>query len=161
MHAIACDSFCAQTKMPLRALAESGALAVVCAALMATSALTMTLKPDSATATPAAAEQIGTASWYGPRFHGRTTANGEKFNQHELTAAHRTLPLGTIADVVNMENGKIVRVRINDRGPYVGERVIDLSLAAARRLDMIEQGLVRVRVKVVAAAPSDRSAAAR
>jgi rare lipoprotein A len=146
MHTLACDAFHSQTKLPLRTVAESGVLAFVCAAVMTTSTLTMTIKPASATATPAAAEQIGTASWYGPRFHGRMTANGERFNQYKLTAAHRTLPLGTIADVVNMENGKTVRVRINDRGPYVGERVIDLSLAAARRLDMIEQGLAKVRV---------------
>lgn len=161
MHTIACDAFDARTKPPLSALAETGALAVACAAVLTTSALTMTLEPASATATPAAAEQIGTASWYGPRFHGRQTANGEIFNQHALTAAHRTLPLGTIADVINIENGKSVRVRINDRGPYVNERVIDLSRAAARRIDMIDQGLAKVRVKVVARGPSVRATAMR
>jgi len=161
MHTIALDAFHSQTKLPLRALAESGVLAVVCAAVMTASALTMTLESASATATPAAAEQVGTASWYGPRFHGRQTANGEIFNQHALTAAHRTLPLGTIAEVINIENGKSVRVRINDRGPYVGERVIDLSRAAARRLDMIDQGLAKVRVKVVARAPTTRTTAMR
>lgn len=161
MHTIARDAFHSQAKWPLRAHAETGVLAVVCAAVITTSALTTTLKAASATATPAVAEQVGTASWYGPRFHGRQTANGEVFNQHALTAAHRTLPLGTIADVINIENGRSVRVRINDRGPYVGERVIDLSRAAARRLGMVEQGLAKVRVKVVAKAATTRTTAIR
>jgi rare lipoprotein A len=80
--------------------------------------------------------QAGIASWYGPGFHGRTTANGERFNTHALTAAHRTLPFGTKVRVTNRNNGRSVVVRINDRGPYVGGRVIDLSNASARALGM-------------------------
>src|SRR5438045_7556393 len=87
-------------------------------------------------ATPAAAEetkpiQTGTASWYGPGFHGKRTANGERFNTHALTAAHKTLPFGTQLRVTNERTGKSVVVRINDRGPYAHSRVIDLSKAAA------------------------------
>ncbi len=96
---------------------------------------------------PAYANQIGQASWYGPGFHGRKTASGQTFNQHALTAAHRQLPLGTRARVTNLNNGKKVEVTINDRGPYVGGRVIDLSRAAARRLAI--NGLGRVRIEAL------------
>ena len=75
--------------------------------------------------------QLGVASWYGPGFHGNRTANGEIYDQYELTAAHRTLPLGTRVMVTNLSNGRAVEVRINDRGPFVGGRAIDLSYAAA------------------------------
>ena len=95
----------------------------------------------------------GEASFYGPGFHGKKTATGETFNQNKLTAASRELPLGTKATVTNKENGKEVEVRINDRGPYVDGRVIDLSKAAARKLDMIEDGVSDVRVEVK---PSDQ-----
>jgi rare lipoprotein A len=91
----------------------------------------------------------GTASWYGPNFHGKTTANGETYDQNALTAAHRTLPFNTVVKVTNLDNGKSVRVRINDRGPYVGNRVIDLSFAAAKEIDMIISGLARVKVELV------------
>ncbi len=90
--------------------------------------------------------QVGEASWYGPGFHGRTTANGETYDQNALTAAHRTLPFNTRVRVVNMRNGKSVDVRINDRGPYVGDRIIDLSRKAAQEIDMIETGVARVRL---------------
>jgi len=89
----------------------------------------------------------GHASWYGPGFHGRRTASGERFDQNALTAAHRRLPLGSRVTVTNLENGRSVRVAINDRGPYVDGRVIDLSRAAARRLGMIGDGIVRVRIE--------------
>ncbi len=89
-------------------------------------------------------KQVGTASWYGPGFHGRKTASGKRFNQHALTAAHRSLPLGTRAKVTNLTNGKAVLVTINDRGPYHGGRVIDLSRAAAQRLAM--DGTARVSI---------------
>jgi rare lipoprotein A (peptidoglycan hydrolase) len=92
--------------------------------------------------------QKGKASWYGPRFHGKTTANGETFNQNHLSAAHRSLPLGTTAEVTNLENGASVEVEINDRGPYVDGRVIDLSRAAARRLGMEKNGIALVRIEV-------------
>ena len=88
----------------------------------------------------------GKASWYGPGFAGRKTANGERFNPRALTAAHRTLPFGTKVRVTNLSNGKSVVVRINDRGPYAGGRIIDLSKAAARRIGMLKQGVARVEV---------------
>ena len=90
-------------------------------------------------------EQVGTASWYGPGFHGRKTASGETFNQNALTAAHRSLPLGTTAIVTNLETGKSVRVKINDRGPYVRGRKIDLSHAAAQRLEMKKKGVAEIQ----------------
>lgn len=85
-------------------------------------------------------KERGVASYYGPGFHGRQTANGERFNKHELTAAHRTLPFGTKLRVKNISNGEEVVVRINDRGPYVDGRIIDLSEEAARRLNFISSG---------------------
>lgn len=92
---------------------------------------------------------VGKASWYGPRFHGRKTASGEIFNQHELTAAHRSLPFGTKVRVTNLRNGKSVVVRINDRGPYAHGRVIDVSKAAAKHLGMLDSGLAQVRLERV------------
>ncbi|HET9883557.1 MAG TPA: septal ring lytic transglycosylase RlpA family protein [Candidatus Binatia bacterium] len=89
----------------------------------------------------------GQASWYGPGFHGKKTASGEIFDQGRLTAAHKTLPLGTKAKVTNLENGNSVEVEINDRGPYVGDRVIDLSRAAANALGFVESGLTLVRIE--------------
>ncbi len=91
----------------------------------------------------------GEASWYGPGFHGKTTANGETYNQNDLTAAHRTLPFNTVVRVINMDNGKAVTVRINDRGPYARGRIIDLSKEAARRIDMIDSGVAPVRLLLV------------
>ncbi len=87
------------------------------------------------------------ASYYGARHHGRKTASGEPFNQHALTAAHRTLPFGTRVRVTNLNNKKSVIVRINDRGPYAKGRIIDLSAQAARELNMIRAGVVPVRVE--------------
>jgi len=89
----------------------------------------------------------GRASWYGPRFAGRRTASGERFDPRKLTAAHKTLPLGTRVRVTNLHNGRSVLVRINDRGPYVGGRVIDLSQAAARQLGMLRRGVASVIVQ--------------
>jgi rare lipoprotein A len=97
--------------------------------------------------------QEGVASWYGPGFHGRRTATGEIFDQYELTAAHPSLPLGTRVMVTNLRNGRAVEVRINDRGPFVDGRVIDLSYAAARVLGMVGPGTTRVRVEVLGPAP--------
>lgn len=91
--------------------------------------------------------QMGTASWYGPGFHGRKTASGEIFNQHKLTAAHKTLPLGTKARVTDVDTGKSVQVTINDRGPYVKRRVIDLSKAAADRLGITRDGITTVTIE--------------
>lgn len=90
--------------------------------------------------------ETGTASWYGPGFHGKLTANGEKYDMNGLTAAHRTLPFGTKVKVINQDNGKSVVVRINDRGPYAKGRIIDLSKGAAKKVDMIETGTAKVRL---------------
>lgn len=98
--------------------------------------------------------ESGTASWYGTRFHGRKTSSGELYNQHELTAAHRLLPLGSMVNVTNLKNGRSVRVRINDRGPFVGSRIIDLSRAAAEQLGMLHAGISSVRVQSVGTVPS-------
>jgi len=92
-------------------------------------------------------KQVGEASWYGPGFQGKETANGETFDQKDMTAAHPTLPMGTKAKVTNLENGKEVEVRINDRGPYAEDRVIDLSGAAANKLDMKEDGTTQVKIE--------------
>ena len=94
--------------------------------------------------------QTGLASWYGPGFHGKRTASGEIFNMYELTAAHRTFPIGSYVMVTNLENGKSVCVRINDRGPFVRGRIIDLSYAAARLIDLIGPGVAPVRVELLA-----------
>ena len=91
--------------------------------------------------------QFGTASWYGPGFHGHETASGETFNQHALTAAHRTLPLGTEAKVTNLATGQSVIVKINDRGPYVKGRHLDLSRAAAKRIGLIKRGIAKVKIE--------------
>ncbi len=93
--------------------------------------------------------QTGYASWYGGKFQGRKTANGEIFDTNKYTAAHKTLPFDTILKVVNLENGKTVVVRINDRGPFVKNRIIDLSYAAANDLDMINTGTAKVRIQVI------------
>ena len=90
--------------------------------------------------------QSGIASWYGPNFHGKLTANGETYNMNDLTAAHRTLPFNTVVQVENIGNGRSVVVRINDRGPYVGDRVIDLSRRAAQKIDMENAGTAGVRI---------------
>ena len=93
--------------------------------------------------------QDGVASWYGPGFHGKKTASGETYNMHQLTAAHNVLPLHTMVKVQNLDNGKEVLVRINDRGPFVNDRVIDLSLSAALGLGMVKPGTAPVRITVV------------
>lgn len=94
-------------------------------------------------------KEQGMASWYGAYFHGLVTASGEIFDMEAFTGAHRTLPLGTVVRVTNVLNGMQVRVRINDRGPYVNGRVLDLSLAAARHLGMVEQGVVAAQLEVI------------
>ena len=98
-------------------------------------------------------EQTGIASWYGKKFHGRKTSNGETYNMYAMTAAHKTLPLGTYVRVSNLRNGKSVDVRVNDRGPFVRGRIIDLSYTAAKRLDLVGPGTGRVKV-VALGAPS-------
>lgn len=93
--------------------------------------------------------RVGIASWYGNDWRGRRTASGETFNPDKLTAAHRILQFGTLVKVINLANDKIVVVRINDRGPYKKGRIIDLSLSAARRLDMVEDGLTKVKIEIL------------
>ena len=100
------------------------------------------------------ATQIGVASWYGPGFHGRRTANGEIYDQYGLTAAHRTLPHNTRVNVTNLATGQEVEVRINDRGPYVDDRIIDLSYTAAQRIGMIGSGIAPVEVEVLEPGPA-------
>jgi len=99
--------------------------------------------------------QVGVASWYGPDFQGQTTANGERFNMQAMTAAHRSLPFGTIVRVTDLDSGRVVKVRINDRGPLVAGRVLDLSKNAARRLGIADDGTAEVRLQVFA---SDQTA---
>lgn len=91
----------------------------------------------------------GVASWYGREFHGRATASGEKFDMNNMTAAHKTLPFGTIVEVKNFDNGKTIRLKINDRGPYRGNRIIDVSYGAARQLDMVRSGEANVGINVI------------
>lgn len=97
------------------------------------------------------AMQEGVASWYGPGFHGNRTSSGEVYDQREMTAAHQSLPLGTRVAVTNLDNGKSVEVRVNDRGPFAKSRVIDLSYGAASALGMIGPGTARVRLQVLGA----------
>jgi rare lipoprotein A len=111
------------------------------------------LQPRAAAAkpiAPAKAEQapyqVGIAAWYGVPFHGRQTASGERFDMNELTAAHRRLPLGSLVRVTNLSNRKSVVVRINDRGPWRGERIIDLSYGASKALGLVQRGVGRVRL---------------
>ncbi|MBK8817287.1 MAG: septal ring lytic transglycosylase RlpA family protein [Methylococcaceae bacterium] len=107
----------------------------------------ITQQQKSNTTSKSTHKEVGEASWYGPGFQGKETANGETFDQKELTAAHPSLPMGTKAKVTNLENGKKVDVRINDRGPYAEGRVIDLSSAAAKKLDMKEDGSTQVKIE--------------
>jgi len=91
----------------------------------------------------------GVASWYGEKFHGRLTSSGEPYDMYLMTAAHKTLPLPAYAEVTNLGNGRSVVVKINDRGPFVGNRIIDLSYAAASRLDMLREGTAMVEIRVI------------
>jgi rare lipoprotein A len=112
-------------------------------------------QPRPATATKSKASnrskpyQVGTASWYGSYFEGKETASGEPYNMYDMTAAHPTLPLGTFVKVTNLRNGKAVVVRVNDRGPVVDGRIIDVSYQAAQVLGMKSRGIQRVRLDVV------------
>jgi rare lipoprotein A len=94
-------------------------------------------------------DETGIASWYGPGFHGKFTANGELYDQNAMTAAHRTLPMPSLVQVTNLENGRAIRVRINDRGPFAHGRIIDLSKRAAELLGFLNDGTAKVRVQVL------------
>jgi rare lipoprotein A len=134
------------------------------AALALTLALAMLIagcakkKPAARTPAPPRVGQTetGIASWYGHPYHGRRAANGETYDMEKLTAAHRTLPFNTWVRVENLTNGRTVQVRITDRGPFIDGRIIDLSRAAARQIEMIGPGIVNVRVTVLAAGDGKR-----
>ncbi|RLE39676.1 hypothetical protein DRJ12_00250 [Candidatus Acetothermia bacterium] len=93
--------------------------------------------------------EVGIASWYGPGFDGRHTANGEIYDMNGISAAHKTLPFGTIVQVVDLETGKSVIVRINDRGPFIKGRIIDLSKGAAEKLGIIDKGITKVGLRII------------
>jgi rare lipoprotein A len=114
--------------------------------------------PSGAAAAPARIMQTGKASWYGAAWADRLTADGERFHPHALTAAHRWLPFGTIVRVTNLKNGRSLKVRINDRGPYYRGRIIDLSDRAAALLRLKKEGVARVRLEVV---PADQPSQVR
>jgi rare lipoprotein A len=101
------------------------------------------------------------ASWYGRPFHGRRTANGERYNMHAMTAAHPTLPLSAVVRVTNLDNGRSIVVRINDRGPFARGRIIDVSQAGARALGFEARGTARVRVAIIAASTQTAERAGR
>ena len=123
--------------------------------LLAAHACTST-RPTSTAQRVKPETQVGVASWYGPGFHGKLTASGEIYDMHAITAAHRTLPLGTMIEVRNLENGRTTLARINDRGPHKRGRIVDLSLGAAEALEMDQAGLARVRLTVVEPPPPTR-----
>ena len=125
--------------------------AVLAAGLLAGCATTTRLESPNRGTT-----QNGLASWYGAKFHGRPTASGEIYDMNRISAAHKQLPLGTVVLVKNRDNGRKLRVPINDRGPFIKGRIIDLSVGAARRLEMFGQGLANVRIKVVRLPPKKR-----
>jgi rare lipoprotein A len=110
---------------------------------------TSQVRPEPTRTIPSTKAIYGVASWYGKEFHGRPTASGERFNMHEYTAAHRSLPFGTVVRVTNLRNNRHAVVRINDRGPFVRGREIDLSYVAARDLKMLDTGLEKVRIEIL------------
>ncbi len=109
--------------------------------------------PGDASSNEPGSEETGIASWYGHPYHGRASASGEIYDMEQMTAAHRTLPFGTMVRVHDLDTQKTVDVRINDRGPFVDGRIIDLSHAAARAIEMIGPGIAHVRLEILAAAP--------
>lgn len=111
-----------------------------------------TRKPEATSPVPLKKEEAvltGVASYYGAKFHGRKTANGETFDMYGLSAAHRLLPFGTRLKVTNLANGKSVVVKVNDRGPFVDDRILDLSYGAAKELDMLGTGLASVQIEIL------------
>jgi rare lipoprotein A len=135
------------------------AVAVICAALAVGSACSHHSVARASSPAPVVAKigatETGLASWYGVPYNGRRAASGEIYDMEQLTAAHRTLPFQTWVEVTDLDNGKKVNVRITDRGPFVNGRIIDLSLAAAREIEMVRPGIARVKLKVIKP-PKDR-----
>lgn len=134
--------------MLLRCLLVTG-LVASCTSRSTVSPPTPPSPPPDTTPTPSFRIQYGLASWYGRERHGRRTASGEIFDTYQLVAAHRTAPFGTYALVTNLSNGRTVQVRINDRGPSIAGRLVDLSYAAARQLDMVQVGVTRVKIELL------------
>ncbi len=140
-------------KRPRRA-GESGALGLAAAALftIVAAGCASTARPKAAAPVPppprGVAVEEGLASWYGEPYHGRPTASGPRYDMWQMTAAHRTLPFGTKVHVVNLDNGRTADVTINDRGPFVEGRILDLSRAAAEALDAVGPGVIPVRLEV-------------
>jgi rare lipoprotein A len=125
--------------------------------LLAACARTVTVTPPSPPL--AGAEETGAASWYGHPYHGRRTASGEVYDMNDLTAAHRSLPLGTRLMVTNLDTGQAVEVRVNDRGPLVEDRILDLSYAAARLIGADRLGVIPVRLRILAPGPASSPSA--
>lgn len=105
---------------------------------------------------PAGYRERGSASWYGKDFHGRPTASGEIYNMFDMTAAHKTLPLGTFLKVTDLESGRVVRVKVNDRGPFVGDRILDLSFGAAQELGVVGAGIAEIEFEIIGYQPIAR-----
>jgi rare lipoprotein A len=125
-----------------RAVAILGPLLAACTAVA---------PPPSPPRPAATFTETGLASWYGPNHEGKVTASGDRFRMNDMTAAHRSLPMDTVVRVTNLDTGAVVKVRINDRGPFVKGRIIDLSIAAAHALSFKQDGVARVRIEVFAA----------
>lgn len=136
---------------PFRATMQ--ALPLLAALVLASCAAPASKSVEAAPA-PVIATQTGMASWYGPGLHGRTTANGETFDQNMMSAAHRDWPMPSMVEVTNLENGRRIAVRVNDRGPFARGRIIDLSRAAARALDFEHDGEARVSIALLGPPPA-------
>jgi rare lipoprotein A len=132
----------------VKAASKYGWGVALCCAL-AVSACTVSRRYPQSYARPGSYREIGEASFYGREAHGKSTASGEKFNMNAYTAAHKSLPFGTRVRVTNLANKKSVVVRINDRGPFVAGRIIDLSYAAAKKIKMLDAGVAEVELVVV------------
>ena len=127
------------------------ALSAIALALALAGCASSTPVRGAPAAPPRALTESGRASWYGEPHHGRLTANGERFDMHALTAAHPSLPFGTRLRVVNLDNDREIEVRVNDRGPSIPGRILDLSYAAARALEAVQAGIIRVRFTILPA----------
>lgn len=143
-------AFLARVHAPgaLRSSTRALFIAILCACILVSGCAKK--KVHAARVPRIGATEKGLASWYGIPYHGRRAANGETYDMEKMTAAHRTLPFGTWVEVNNLDNGKVTSVRITDRGPFVRGRIIDLSKAAAREIDMLGPGIAEVRLKIVA-----------